>query len=114
MKYVADHCTGRARHDADDRRHVRYRLFAFAVEKPFGGKPAAAFLKLPQHRAFTGHFHRLHDDLVFRAAAIDRQLAGDDDLKPLFRLHGKRAGNRFPADTVERVAVVLKGEIEMP
>ena len=114
MKYVADHRAGWARHDADDHRHVRYRLFAFAVEQPFGGKPAAALLELPQHRTFTGHFHRLHDDLVLRTPAIDCQLAGDDDLKPFFRLHGERAGNGFPADTVEGIAVVLQGKIEMP
>ena len=57
-----------------------------SLSKSPSAAAGAAFLELPQHRTFTGHFHR-HDDLVFRAAAIDRQLAGDDDLKPLFRLH---------------------------
>jgi len=55
----------------------------------------------------------LHDDLVFRAAAKDGQLAGDNDLKPLFRLHAEGTGHRLPADCVEGVLLVLQGEIEM-
>ena len=113
MQDITDDGAGRACHDADHRRHARDRLLAFRVEQPLGGKTAAALLKLFQHRAFAGHFHRLHDNLVFRAPAIDRQLAGDDHLQPFLGLHAKRPGDHFPADTVKRVPLILQGKIEM-
>ena len=110
---IADHRPGRAGDDPDHRRHHRERLLAAGIEQSLGGETPAAFLKLSQHRPFAGHFHGLHDDLVFRAAAIDGQLAGDNDLKPLFRLHAEGTGHRLPADGVEGVLLVLQREIQM-
>ena len=113
MQDVTDHRTGRAGDNTDHCRHMGDRLFAFGVKQPLGGKAPAAFFQLAQHRTLASHLHGLHDDLVFRAPAIDCQLASDDNLQPLFRLHGKRAGDSLPADPVKGIPVILQGEIEM-
>ena len=111
---IADYRAGRAGDHPDHLGHPRHRLFPVSVKQPFGSQPTAALLKLFQHGALTGHFHGRYNDLIFRATAIDGQLAGDNDLKPLFRLHAERTRHRLPADPIKRVALIFQGEIEMP
>ena len=111
---IANHRPCRAGYNTDDRRHARQWLFPRRIKQPFSGQPPAAFLKLFQHGAFAGDLHLLHNNLVFRPAAIDCQLAGDNDLKSFLGLHGKLAGNHFPADSIKRAAIILEGEIDMP
>ena len=101
MQDIADHRAGRVGDHTDHRRHRRDRLFLAGIEQPFGGQSPAAFLAVSA-RALAGHFHGRDDDLIFRAPAIDGQLAGDDDLKAFLGLHTQRPCHRLPADTVER------------
>ena len=98
---IADDRPGGRGDDADDIRQERDGLLAGGVEKAFRFKPLFPFFQQFQKRAFAGMLHRLDDDLVFAAAGIGGQFAGDNDLQPVFRLNRKTLGRAAPADAVD-------------
>jgi hypothetical protein len=57
--------------------------------------------------------HAFDDDLVFRAAGVGCQLAGDDHLQAIFGAERKLGGDAFPHDAIDDGIGILQCQIDM-
>ena len=113
VQYVANHRSGRRRHHPDHARQIGQGPLARFVEQPLGGQGAAALVEQRHQRAFAGQLHPADHHLVFRAAGVSGQLAGDNHLGAILGAEGEAGGRTLPHHRVDARRLVLQREIAM-
>jgi len=81
------------------------------VEQALGGELLLALLDERHERAEPRWLERLDHDLVFRAAGIGRQPAGDEDFEPFLGLETHAGERGSPDHRLDLGAFVLEREI---
>ena len=108
---IADDGAGGRGHHADHVRQIGDELLARVVEQALSGELAATLLQQGHEGAHTRGLHRFDDDLVGRLARKGCQLAGRDDLKPLFGADAHSRIAALPDNRVDLGLLVFEGEI---
>ena len=108
---VVQHRAAGRRDNADAGRQPWQGSFPRRVEQALGGQALAQEFDPGEHRTGACIFQPVDNELVFRAVAIGRDLAGRDHLDPVFRFQADAEQGRFPDHRADFAALVLQAEI---
>ena len=114
MQDIADDSAGRAGDNADHGRQEWQRLLSLRREQPLRRQFLLPLLEQLHQRANTRRPHPLCDHLIVGAAGISRQPPLGHHLKTFLGLERQLPGAALPHDGVERRALILDVEIQMP